>query len=299
MQVTILSGGTTERADSLISGKAVAAMLQEAGHCPEMYVLEDFGRSTLEAIPRRPAIIMLHGGFGEGGQLQGYFEMARIPFSGSRSLASALALEKWYSKRLFQEAGIPTPSARVVGNLEEAEAAAGEIGFPLVAKPVNGGSSQGVTLVPDKARLRDWVSGQPSHRWLLESFIAGRNVTVAILEHTKGLRCFRPLQILLDADTLLYDERAKTTRLRRYALFDSSESRLEAQIAELAATCHRTLGCFGTTRVDFIVDQQGRPFVLEANTVPGMSENGNYRTAYRMSDVSDAEFCELLLASIV
>lgn len=299
MQVTILSGGTTERADSLISGKAVAAMLQEAGHCPEMYVLDDFGRSALEAIPCQPAIITLHGGFGEGGQLQGYFEMAGIPFSGSRSLASALALDKWYSKRLFQEAGIPVPPARIVCSPEEAEAAARELGFPLIAKPVNGGSSQGVTLIPDQPRLRDRLSPQPSQPCLLETFVAGRNVTVAILESKTELRCFRPLQILLDPDIMLYDEQAKTQRQRRYALFDSSESLLEQQIAELAVTCHKTLGCFGTTRVDFIVDQQNRPLVLEANTVPGMSENGNYRTAWRMSDVSDAEFCDLLLASIV
>lgn len=299
MQISILAGGTTERADSLISGRAVAALLQEAGHSPTVHILDDFGKSTIEAIPSQPTIIMLHGGFGEGGQLQGYLEMAAIPFSGSRSLASALALDKWFSKLLFREAGIRVPSARIASSPWEAEAAVKELGLPIVVKPINGGSSQDVKLMLSESDIHGMLASDPSRRWLLETFISGKNITVAILENKIGVRCFRPLQILLEQDVLLYDERAKTKQQRRYALFNSSESLVEQRLAELAVTCHKALGCFGPTRVDIIVDEQGVPFVLEVNTVPGMSENGNYRTAYRMSGVSDAEFCDLLIGSII
>lgn len=274
-RVGVLRGGrSAEREVSLRSGAAVAAALKRQGY--EVVELEP-DRALLAHIsgeiePNRRievAFIVLHGRGGEDGQMQSVLEWAGIPYTGSGMLASAMGMNKAVTKRLMQADGIPTPRwSRWLGSssakLPDVER------FPVVVKPTCEGSTVGVSIVSVPGELAAAMerAGRYDGDVLIEEFIDGAELTVAVLDGES----LPPIEIV--PREAFYNYEAKYTPGRcDYLLPPTGVAEpiwRQAQI--LAARLDRLLGCAGATRVDFRIDRAGKPWVLEINTVPGMTE---------------------------
>lgn len=270
-RVAVLYGGwSEERAVSLDSGAAVHAGLLEAGVDA---VLVDTTPQRLLALGAEGfdrAFIVLHGRGGEDGHAQAALELQGLPYTGSGVAASALAMDKLRSKRVWQGAGLPTPPYRILRSAAEAQDAVEALGLPLFVKPCREGSSIGLSRVDAAA---DMVAAYEQARAgdplvIAEAAVLGGEYTCAILGGT-------PLPLLkIEPATPFYDYEAKYT-------LDSTVYRVPeelgaARMAELQALCQQAfeaLGCEGWGRVDFLLDAQGAPWLLEANTVPGMTSH--------------------------
>lgn len=295
MKVAVLMGGlSSEREVSLRSGAAVAAALRRLGHdVREIDVGRDVSERLLED-PPEAVFIALHGRYGEDGCIQGLLETLGLPYTGSGVLASALAMDKVASKRLFRLAGLPVP----VGIDALAEELSGKgpadlgLSLPLVVKPRGEGSSIGVTIVREEAAFEDAVRTAAAHdpHVLVERFIAGREVTVGVLEG----RALGGLEIVPAQG--FYDYEAKYRRSDTQYLCPPrlSEKGLAACL-DVGARAHAVLGCRGVTRADLIVTPAEEPVLLEVNTLPGMTATSLIPKIARHAGMSFEELCEALL----
>lgn len=309
MKIIVLLGGeSAERRVSLTSGEAVAAALADSGHdvfkvdlldpvriAPARVPLfketvgekppgtTDLPRFTprrlaalLEMLDRQhPDVIfpMLHGGMGEDGRLQAALEMVGIPFVGSGSLASAIAMNKPVAKRLFRTAGIPTPdelliSKNQVNEEQTAEEIKKSFGYPVVLKPDSLGSAVGLFILKDESELKNALTQITSlnHNILIEPFIAGREMTVTILD--KG--ALPPIEIKPHGG--VYDYLSKYTKGHTDYLCPAPISDEETnRLKDYGLRAHQALHCRHYSRVDFRMRDDGEMFCLEVNTIPGMT----------------------------
>lgn len=272
-KVTLLSGGfSAEREVSLKSGAAVKKALLELG-----YKVQDLDL-TLERVPRLiddvtefgadVVFIALHGPFGEDGTVQGLLEMAGIPYTGSGVLASALAMDKIQSKRMFEFHKIPTPSWVALKGDDTFEPVF-SLGREWVVKPSNQGSTIGISIVKKLDHLPAGVAlaFQYSPEILIEKYIAGREITVGVLgDEALDVVEMRPKQGF-------YDYTAKYTKgMTEYLCPAPIPEGQRENVRALGLKAHQALGCTGATRVDFRLNEAGEAFVLEVNTSPGMTE---------------------------
>ncbi len=295
-RVAVLLGGrSSERAVSLDTGAAVLAALHSRGVDAEAWDpaerdWRDFGAAGFER-----AWIALHGPGGEDGALQGALQWLDIPYTGSGVLASALAMDKIRSKRLFAAAGIGTPDYVVIEQPSDA-ARASELGFPLVLKPAGEGSSVGMTKVNAKSELAAAVElalgfGGPA---LAEQWIAGDEITVAVLQG-EALPSIR-----IETPRVFYDYEAKyAADSTRYFCPGTADERTARRWGELALEAFDALGCSGWGRVDFMVDAGGTPWVLEVNTVPGMTSHSLVPMAAKVAGIDFPELCWRILETSV
>lgn len=276
-KIAVLLGGTSaEREVSLRSGKAVYKALKSLGY-PAVAI--DAKGDFCAAMKRRKigrVFIALHGGYGENGAVQGMLEIMGISYTGSGVLASALAMDKVASKKIFLYHKIPVPPFSIAHRAEgEGQKAKGQYmlktGFPLpwVVKPATEGSSVGVEIVKDRKAFH--AALDTAFRFgdtvLIEKYIRGTEVQIAILDDAVlGGVEVRPSREF-------YNYEAKYTAGLTQYIFPPDIQRRTAKKAEAAAlAAHRALGCSGATRVDLIIDSRGNPYVLEVNTIPGMTE---------------------------
>ena len=270
-RVGVLMGGlSSEREVSLNTGKGALRALLERGH--DAVGIEWADGQDLTELLRAAHVdvvwLALHGTYGEDGCVQGLLECLKLPYTGSGVLASAVAMDKVLSKRLFDAAGIPTPRWRVVGPDEDPARAVAGFDHPLVIKPAREGSTVGVTIVPDAAGVAAALAdARRCHGdTLVEEFIAGREASVAILDdEVLGTVEIRPRRAF-------YDYAAKyQSGDTQYLVPPSFGADLDRPCQDAALRAHRTLGCKGHTRVDVRIDEAGQPWVLEVNTLPGMT----------------------------
>lgn len=274
-RVTVLMGGfSAEREVSLRSGAAAAKALGTAGYAVSSIDVKRDARAMIADIDAsKPAVVFnaLHGRFGEDGRVQGMLDIMGIPYTHSGMLASALAMDKPVAKRLFADAGIPVPEGRVVSR---AEATAGDVlPRPFVLKPINEGSSVGVHIV----RAGDNANPMADSNWkfgeqiLAERFIAGREITVAVM----GDRALGVTEITSDRG--FYDYTAKyADGGSRHLLPAPLPKKDYDEAMRLSVLAHQTLGCRGVTCADLRYDdtrpgEPGRFYLLEINTQPGMT----------------------------
>lgn len=266
MKVGVIAGGiSSEREVSLRSGQAVFRALKELGY---NVVFIDAGRDLCETIKREKidvAFLVLHGGWGENGAVQGMLEVMGIPYTGSGVLASALAMDKEATKKIFIYHGIPVPPFKVVLRGEKFEPEF----FPCVVKPAQEGSSVGVNIVNNEVELHSAMNEafQYGERIIIEKFIEGKEIHIGVLgDKVLGGVEVRPKKGF-------YSYEAKYTKgLTEYILPPEIDNALYEKLKELGLKAHKALGCKGGTRVDMIVDREGNPYVLEVNTIPGMTE---------------------------
>jgi len=269
-RVAVLMGGwSAEREVSLKSGAAVLSGLQER-HVDAHGV--DVGRDICEVLKAGNfdrAFIVLHGRGGEDGVIQGVLETLELPYTGTGVLGSALAMDKARSKRLWSGMGLPTPQYALIRGEEDLDTV-GALGFPLMVKPVHEGSSIGISRVETAAALRrGWVMARQFDKEVLaERWIEGGEYTVGILDD-QALPVIR-----LETPHEIYDYAAKyETDTTGYFIPSGLSAAAESGMQELALRAFRALDASGWGRVDIMVDAQGQPWLMEANTVPGMTDH--------------------------
>ena len=217
------------------------------------------------------AYIVLHGKYGEDGALQGLLEMKKIPYTGPGVLASALAMNKVMTKRVLNEAGVNTPLWQTMNLNGKAK-----IKTPLMVKPFSEGSSIGVTLVKNNKDVKKVLNKTRKiyGKVFIEKYIEGNEVTVGILGYGKKLKVL-PI-LMLRPKNEFYDYEAKYTSGKTDFLLPAPLPKKAYKLAEKEAMkAYGALGCRGVSRVDMIVDKKGIPFVLDINTIPGMTVNSD------------------------
>lgn len=290
-RVAVLFGGkSAEREVSLKSGNAVLGALLAAGvDAFGIDVGDDFlARLASEKIDR--AFIVLHGRGGEDGSMQGLLECAGIPYTGSGILASALAMDKLRTKQVWHSLGLPTPRHAVLTSQADCEAAAAELGFPLIVKPAHEGSSIGMAKVEDVAALI--AAWQDAARYdsqvLVEQWIAGPEYTIAVL---RG-EVLPPIG--LGTPHTFYDYDAKyLADDTQYRIPSGLSAEKEAELKALTARACEAVGTQGWARADVMQDANGQFWLLEVNTVPGMTDHSLVPMAARAAGL---DFQQLVLA---
>jgi len=268
-----MGGRSPEREISLRSGENVARELKSAGF--EVVKVDPDGNliSVLKEERVEAAFLALHGPNGEDGRIQGLLEFAGIPYTGSGVLASALAMDKAMAKRLFDGAGIPTPSWIFLGaGGHPAEDEMLSIGLPVVVKPSVGGSTIGITIVKDASRLGEAVelARQYCHELVLERYVAGTEITVGVLGADE-LQVLPVMEIVPAGEFYTYETKYMPGMSTHVIPARISQAAYE-RAQDLALASHRLLGCFGMSRVDMIVSKDEEVMVLEVNTIPGMTD---------------------------
>jgi len=268
-KIAVLMGGlSAERDVSLKSGNAVHKALLHQGY---EAIAIDVSHDVAEVLKREKieaAFIALHGRYGEDGCIQGLLELMRIPYTGSGVLASALAMHKLYSKQTFCASGILTAPFAHFRRGEQVDLSALPFDLPVVVKPVQEGSSVGISIVkkPEQLPLALETAFQHDDEILLEQYIKGQEVQVGILDDI----AIGAIEIVPKNE--FYDYEAKYSDGKAEHIFPA---RLEAALYEKAQqtglAAHRSLGCRGYSRVDLLVTEAGDCYVLEVNTLPGMT----------------------------
>jgi D-alanine-D-alanine ligase len=301
MRVAVLEGGSSsEREVSLRSGAQVEAALRRRGHEVSGF---DFGPETWQLLAEGDfdcVFIALHGPLGEDGTVQGMCELLELPYTGCGVLSSALCIDKAMSSRVLEQAGLAIPAYQEHDVREgippdlPARLVAG-LGLPLVVKPTRQGSSVGYTLARNEEEVADGIvlAGRYDYRVLAQRFVAGVEITIGVLA-TPDLQVLPTLEIVSENPDYDYD--AKYTEGKSHhiipARIPEPARRAATAAAELAFT---TLRCEGMARVDLIVDEAGVPWVLEVNTVPGLTSLSLLPDAARAAGIEFDELCDRLV----
>ncbi|HEV8305871.1 MAG TPA: D-alanine--D-alanine ligase [Gemmatimonadales bacterium] len=324
MRVTVLTGGATaERAVAFASAAQVVAALRSRDHDvhvvdtagglldpeeekqvlsgavgvapPSVAELEERERKVLsEGLAELAVVhgadvlfIALHGGPGEGGTVQAILDVIGVPYTGSGPLASALAMDKDLSKRLFRAAGVPVP-AWFMAPVAPADVTTG-LGWPVIVKPSKQGSSVGLTLVKKAQDLDAAVqlAARYDDEVMAEQFIPGRELTVGILADVP-----LPVGEIVPKHELFDYESKYTPGMSEETFPAKIETRLARQLQEYALTAHRALKLGGYSRIDFRVSPEDDIFCLEANSLPGVTRTSLYPQAARAAGIEFPELCE-------
>jgi len=282
-KVAVLFGGkSAEREVSLKSGAAVLAALRRCGVDAHAFdpALLDLHALRDEGYDR--AFISLHGRYGEDGTVQGALELMGIPYTGSGVLASALGMDKWRTKLVWQAAGLPVPNYLLLDEHSDAADVVQRLGLPLFVKPANEGSSVGISKVKQVSELRGAYQVAARHDKLViaESYIGGGEYTVAIL----GEQVLPVIKI--EPANEFYDFEAKYLRDDTLYLCPSGLGvAQEAEMQRLAKQAFALIGGLGWGRVDFLMDESGKPYLLEVNTSPGMTDHSLVPMAARQAGI--------------
>jgi D-alanine-D-alanine ligase len=271
-RVGILSGGlSVERDVSLRSGAAISEALRSLGYrVVEVDVQRDVALRLLD-MSIDVAFIALHGRYGEDGSIQGLLESMHIPYTGSGVLASAVGMEKVFSKQVFVAQGIPTPPFRSFETPEAALAGLDALPFPfpVVVKPSREGSSVGVYICKSREASLEAIpkAGSFAGTILVEQFIAGREVQGAVLDDTS----LGAIEIVPAREFYDYEAKYTAGSGTKYLFPAPLPGPQYARVNAVCLAAHRALGCGGATRSDCIVTSEGEVWLLELNTLPGMT----------------------------
>ncbi|MBI4680897.1 MAG: D-alanine--D-alanine ligase [Nitrospirae bacterium] len=268
-RIGVLMGGfSSERDVSIRSGLAIYQALQELGYNS---VLIDVGKDIVNVLKKekvRLAFLALHGGTGENGAIQGMLEVLEIPYTGSGVLASALAMDKEASKKIFMYHGLPVAPFVVVQRPEKNSKLRTDFEMPWVVKPTAEGSSVGISIVKEQAGLVPALEKAFSlgKRAIIEKFVEGKEVHIGIL----GSRALGGVEIKPSLEFYNYEAKY-TSGLTEYIIPPQIEDTVYEKAKNIALNAHTALGCSGATRVDLRIDENATPYVLEVNTLPGMT----------------------------
>jgi D-alanine-D-alanine ligase len=293
-KVAVMMGGrSAERDVSLKSGTMVLSALRAAGvdahgFDPARRPLDDLTRENFSRV-----FIALHGRHGEDGTMQGALELHSIPYTGSGVLASALAMDKMRTKLLWAGAGVSTPAYEALTDKTDVAALVRHLGLPIMVKPASEGSSIGMSKVRRAEDIAGAYALASSHDKVViaEQFIEGTELTAGILDES-------PLPLIrLETPRDFYDYEAKyLADDTRYILPCGLSAEAERALQAESLRAYSLLGCRGWGRVDFIVDREGKPYFLEVNTSPGMTDHSLVPMAARHAGLSYGDLCLRVLA---
>ncbi len=279
-KIAVLLGGKSgERDVSLRSGTNVLDSLKRQGF--DVISIDPAEVDLISEIKKNKVglvYIALHGKFGEDGVVQGLLEHYEIPYTGSKILASALAMNKVATKQILMTEKIPTPLySRINSNMISDEASRIERGFPfpLMLKPEEEGSSLGISLVKDPNKFGDVLreTYKKFPQLFVEQYIKGVEITVGVIG-TKDVEALPILELVPKNE--FYDFEAKYTKgMTEFVLPARLSEDIYKKAQEIAVLSHKALGCYGVSRVDLIVSEDGTPYVNEINTIPGMTDTSD------------------------
>jgi len=303
-KVAVLMGGTSaEREISLMSGSGVLKALQSQGVDAHAFDPAQRELSELKHEGFARCFIALHGRHGEDGTVQGALELLRIPYTGSGVMASAIAIDKVMTKRLWQAVGLPTPKyvtlPRDAQSRERVRTVPDELGLPLIVKPPHEGSSIGVTKVKGYSDMQDAVALAAKHDdvVLCEEFIEGDELTCPVLGEGDNARALPVIRIV--APEGAYDYQNKYfTDVTQYLVPSGLPEAEEREIQRIVVEAYRALGCRGWGRADLMVRATDRkPYLLEMNTSPGMTSHSLVPMSAKAAGMSYEQLCLHIAAS--
>jgi D-alanine-D-alanine ligase len=303
-KVAVLMGGTSaEREISNMSGAGVLAALQSLGVDAHAFDPADRELVELKRDGYARVFIALHGRHGEDGTVQGALELLRIPYTGSGVMASAIAMDKVMTKRVWLAEGLPTPRYVTLQRdrleRERVVQIPDELGLPLIVKPPHEGSSIGVTKVKGYSQMQDAVAlaATYDHEVLCEEFIEGDEVTCPVLGEGDGARALPVIRIV--APEGAYDYQNKYfTDVTQYLVPSGLPAAEEAEIQRIVVAAYRTLGCRGWGRADLMIRASDRkPYLLEMNTSPGMTSHSLVPMSAKAAGMSYEQLCLHLVAN--
>ncbi len=298
-RVALLAGGKSgEREISLASGAGAREALGEAGF--DVTVLDPAENDDLKRLIDEPfdvAFLCLHGKHGEDGTIQGFLEMIGLPYTGSGVWSSALAMDKAKAKPYYDRAGISTPPSVTLQAGEEVNAASiiDKIGTHCVVKPGTEGSALGVFIVNGAAEAEDAIEKafELDGEVLIERYVRGTELTVAVIGDD-DLEALPIIKIVPTSE--FYDFNSKYAPGGSQHICPAPlDDETTAMVKDLAIRAHRALSCSGMSRSDFILDDEGTCWILETNTIPGMTGTSLLPDAARAAGISFPELCTRLI----
>lgn len=298
-RIGILMGGpSTEREVSLISGKAVYEALKQLGlEATAIDITTDNIKENIRLIKSHRincAFLALHGHFGEDGQIQEILDILKVPYTGSGALSSKLAMDKITSRKVFEVYGLAVPRYKLHDRISYNRNLKihNTLNLPLVVKPATHGSSIGVSFVnkkEDLGKAADWAFSF-DERILIEEYIAGREITVGILDD----KALPVIEIIPKKEFFNYEAKYQLG-MTDYVVPAELEENVAERIKYTAVLAHRLLGCFGCSRVDMILGKDNTPFILEVNTIPGLTSTSLLPKAAKTVGIEFSQLCLKLI----
>ena len=299
-KVGVLMGGpSTEREISLKSGKAVSESLNQAGlKVAAIDIKTDGKEENIRLIKSHgidAAFIALHGRFGEDGQIQEILDTLKIPYTGSGAVASRLAMDKIASRKIFEASGLAVPRYKAEDKLSynaNWKTHHNDFTLPLVVKPASRGSSIGLSIVEREEELYKSVDLAFSfdERIIIEEYIKGREITVGILDE-KAL----PVIEIIPKKRFFDYEAKYQAGMTDYVVPAELEDEIAQNAQEAGLSAHKLLGCYGCSRVDMILSDDNIPFVLEINTIPGLTATSLLPKAAKVVGIDFSQLCIKLI----
>ncbi len=299
-KVAVLMGGrSAEREVSLMSGAGVLAALRSRGVDAHAFDPAERAMDELRRDGFDRCFIALHGRFGEDGTVQGALELLGIPYTGPGVMASAVAMDKLMTKRIWLAEGLPTPAWRQVHSAEETRAAFSALGSPMIVKPVREGSTIGLTKVLslEQCDAAYALAAGQDPMVMCEQFIAGDEVTCPVLGTGDQARALPVIRIVAPDGNYDYQNKYFTDDTQYLVPCGLPEGE-ETVIQDLVLKAFRTLDCRGWARADVMIDARTRrPWLLEINTSPGMTGHSLVPMAARATGLAYEDLCLNVLAS--
>ncbi len=299
-KVAVLMGGrSAEREVSLMSGQGVLAALRAQGVDAHAFDPAEQGLEALRAQGVQRCFIALHGRFGEDGTVQGALELLGIPYTGPGVMASAVAMDKLMTKRIWLAEGLPTPAWRQVRSAEQTREAFQALGSPMIIKPVREGSTIGLTKVTtiEQCDAAFALAHAQDSLVMCEQFIAGDEVTCPVLGTGDQARALPIIRIVAPDGNYDYQNKYFTDDTQ-YLVPSGLPASEEANIQALVLKAFKALDCRGWARADVMIDQLTRkPYLLEINTSPGMTSHSLVPMSARATGMDYETLCLQLLAS--
>ena len=299
-KVAVLMGGrSAEREVSMMSGQGVLAALRARGVDAHAFDPAEQGLEDLRAQGVQRCFIALHGRFGEDGTVQGALELLGIPYTGPGVMASAVAMDKLMTKRIWLAEGLPTPAWRQVRSAEQTREAFQALGSPMIIKPVREGSTIGLTKVTtiEQCDAAFALAHAQDPLVMCEQFIAGDEVTCPVLGTGDQARALPIIRIVAPDGNYDYQNKYFTDDTQ-YLVPSGLPASEEANIQALVLKAFKALDCRGWARADVMIDQHTRkPYLLEINTSPGMTSHSLVPMSARATGMDYETLCLQLLAS--
>ncbi|MEI8389934.1 MAG: D-alanine--D-alanine ligase [bacterium] len=299
-KIGVLCGGmSNEREVSLRSGKNCFEALKRLGF--ENTEIIDVDRNIAKTLIEKKievAYIALHGKYGEDGCIQGLLEVIGIPYTGSGVKASAIAMDKEFTKRILDTQKLPIIPSIVVNTFNELKDKEINLNYPLMIKPVSEGSSIGMKKVNTPDELESAIIDAEKYNTgvMLEEYLDGKSITVGVLDLEKETIATPILEF--QTKTEWYDYEAKYTEgMTKFILPAEIDENLTKKIQDLSIKSHKAIEAKGMSRVDFVVTKEGIPFILEINTIPGMTDLSDLPAQSKAMGISYDELVQIILNS--
>ncbi len=301
-KILVIMGGTSSERDiSLMSGEAVYDALADLNYNVKKFILDK--DNAFEIAGEKPdlCVIMLHGKGGEDGAIQGMLELMNIPYTGSGLAASANCMNKILTKKLISLENIPTPEYAILKKDEDVipfvESMLSNFDFPLVVKAPCQGSSVGVEIVKSKSELISAIENNINYddEILIERFIKGTELTVPVMQD--GNRCIALPIVEIVSENTFYDFESKYTAGMSHHIIPARIPEAAAErIEKYAISAYKAVGCKGVARIDFFIDENNNPYVIEINTIPGMTKTSLVPDSAAAAGISFGNLVEKIIA---